>query len=764
MTGFPADWPDPGPINLAIHDLPHQSSTMEWWYVNGHCITSDDTALSFFAAFFRQAKGKDPATGSPQFAHSLTWAIHDVKNQKSNNVSRVDKSAVTEGLKLMRWGLGSKDPRLNRALKEILERGNVPKPDRIFSGNVFVGDQRLELEYADASFRKDDTGNYRLQLSDRERGLGCDLLFEPQRSPIRHGADGVVRGPNDETMFYYFIPRCRLTGSITCRGEKLELREGVGWYDHEFGFTKLETVHEEIEARLTPEERESVHADRRKRRDECQVAWNWICAHLDGGIDLTVYPLEYVHTGKPAGDWAILVDADGVRTSYPDIALEAHEFWQSTQTFFHYPIGWKLRIPSAELELEIRAAFSDQEFITLISKPSFWEGRVEVKGTYKGKPVSGLGYVERSGYAPYETLDGFFEEVSKVVRQSVERIIPLKLDYVTARNLIASKEKEHYMEGVDIEQYARAQLRPIREIVDRGGKGWRSYAAITCCDVVGGDSRDYVQWLALPEMMHVGSLIVDDVEDKSEVRRGGPTAHLLYGEAQAINSGTAAYFIGVGLLMSDKMSAASKLRLYDLYFDAIRAGHAGQALDIDGFDAVAQEAVHSGQSATLEGRVLAVHRLKTAAPAGCLARMGAIAGGGTEKQITGVGRFFEDVGLAFQIVDDVLNLRGFKGNLKAKAEDMVQGKVTLPVAKAMSRLPIEERRWLYETIKSKPNDVEVVTAIVDKLEICGAIEACQTHARDMIENSWVALQPLVEDSLAKMMLRAFCWFVLERHY
>ena len=91
-------------------------------------------------------------------------------------------------------------------------------------------------------------------------------------------------------------------------------------------------------------------------------------------------------------------------------------------------------------------------------------------------------------------------------------------------------------------------IKPIREITDRGGKGWRSYAAITCCDIVGGDSRKFVEWLAMPELMHVGSLIVDDVEDKSVVRRGGPTAHMLYGEAQAINSGTAAYFIAQKLL------------------------------------------------------------------------------------------------------------------------------------------------------------------------------------------------------------------------
>jgi geranylgeranyl pyrophosphate synthase len=320
------------------------------------------------------------------------------------------------------------------------------------------------------------------------------------------------------------------------------------------------------------------------------------------------------------------------------------------------------------------------------------------------------------------------------------------------------------MRGVDVEQYARTHLHPIREIVDRGGKGWRSYAAITCIDIVGGDSRKFVEWIALPELMHVGSLIVDDVEDKSTTRRGGPTAHVMYGEGQAINSGTAAYFIGTHLLDSKLVSDRDKIRTYDLYFEALRAGHAGQAIDIDGFEHMMEGVVASGDSALLEERVLAVHRLKTAAPAGCLARMGAIAGGGSEAQIEGLGRFFEDLGLAFQIIDDVLNLRGFKGNLKSKAEDINQGKITLPVAKAMSRLGPRERQWLWETLRTKPEDVCVVGKIVAQLEACGAIEACAVQARALVEEGWQKLEPTVEDSLSKLLLRAFGWYVLERHY
>jgi geranylgeranyl pyrophosphate synthase len=83
-------------------------------------------------------------------------------------------------------------------------------------------------------------------------------------------------------------------------------------------------------------------------------------------------------------------------------------------------------------------------------------------------------------------------------------------------------------------------IAPIRTI-DRGGKAWRSYVALACCDAVGGDSQPLLSWLAMPELMHVGSLMVDDVEDRSLVRR--VTSGTMYGEPLMINAGTLCYFL-----------------------------------------------------------------------------------------------------------------------------------------------------------------------------------------------------------------------------
>jgi geranylgeranyl pyrophosphate synthase len=304
----------------------------------------------------------------------------------------------------------------------------------------------------------------------------------------------------------------------------------------------------------------------------------------------------------------------------------------------------------------------------------------------------------------------------------------------------------------------------VREIIDRGGKAWRSYAALACCEVVNGDSRKIVRWLAMPELLHVGSLIVDDVEDQSAVRRGGPACHVLYGEPLAINAGTAAYFLAQGLLVQPDISDARLVRLYDLYFEAMRAGHAGQALDLDGPVDLVPHAVETGDARALEERILTTHRLKTAVPAASLARMGAIVGGGSDAQVDAVGDLFEALGLAFQIIDDVLNLRGFGGGLKTRAEDLSKGTVTLPFAKALPLLPPERRRWLWRMLQRRPDDQAVLAGMVETMESCGAIRASADQARDLVESAWRRTGPMLDDSLTKVMLRAFGWYILERHY
>jgi geranylgeranyl pyrophosphate synthase len=282
--------------------------------------------------------------------------------------------------------------------------------------------------------------------------------------------------------------------------------------------------------------------------------------------------------------------------------------------------------------------------------------------------------------------------------------------------------------------------------------------------VVGGDPERFRSWLAMPELLHVGSLIVDDVQDSSAVRRGGPSAHVSHGVPLAINAGSACYFLAEMPAADERLAAHKRVQVYEAYFQAVRAAHAGQALDIDGLAEVMPHVVATGDGALLERRLRATHRLKSAVPPSALARMAALIGDGTEAQVDGLGNLFEAFGIAFQIVDDVLNLKGFQRDLKTRGEDIREGKVTAPVAQAMSRLDRDARAQLWRTLSGKPSQPEVVLGVIETLAQCGALEACERQAREVIESAWARIDPLIPDSHAKIKLRAFGWYVLDRHY
>ena len=111
-----------------------------------------------------------------------------------------------------------------------------------------------------------------------------------------------------------------------------------------------------------------------------------------------------------------------------------------------------------------------------------------------------------------------------------------------------------------------------------------------------------------------------------------------------------------------------------------------------------------------------------------------------------------------------LNLKGFKDGLKTKGEDITAGKITYPMARAFSMLSKKDRRELYSIIQSKTKDIRVISRAIALLDSCHAIDLAEKEARSSLEAAWRELDPLVEDSLVKINLRAFSWYVLDRTY
>lgn len=164
------------------------------------------------------------------------------------------------------------------------------------------------------------------------------------------------------------------------------------------------------------------------------------------------------------------------------------------------------------------------------------------------------------------------------------------------------------------------------------------------------------------ELLHAGSLIVDDIEDDSSHRRGKPTLHRSYGLAVALNAGNYLYFWPLELVRSLELPSAMELEIYRRYHRALLMAHLGQALDVGTrVDALQQEEIAGVCQCSL--------KLKTGALTSFSLVLGAILAGADGGVIDALEHFGNDFGVGLQMWDDLGNFIGIKDPQK-KWEDL----------------------------------------------------------------------------------------------
>jgi geranylgeranyl pyrophosphate synthase/predicted secreted hydrolase len=757
MSASPRYWPDSGPLDHEIHDAPHALADTEEWHVNCHVSDGRGADLSMFAAFFRMALADPAAPGRPRFAHAVVWAVSDPLTGTYHSYSQVDR-VVPAYVRRRLIGAAGLDSRIGRALAEVVDRGQIPLPDRLMETTPVAELDGLDLTFDGCDLVRRN-GSYELRLVSRRRDVTCDLCLHPRGPAVRHGTDGVI-AVGDEEVHHYFLPACDVTGRLELPGgHVVEVVEGRGWFDHRFGVSAGGSG-------SSRPDRPGHGAD--GRPDGARpLAWTWTNIALADGGAVSAYEVIEPSTRKTIDRNVIVVDVDGTTRTAAHVELESGTPWRSARTFREYSTSSRLVSDDLGLHLELEACSPDQECVTALASPAFWEGRCTVRGTLGGEPVSGRAFVIQRGVDGVGDIEALLARVGEVVIAAVEEVLPHRPTGEALHNLVGTSSARQ-LRGIDPDLLGAAIAQPIRSIVDRGGKAWRSYLLLACCDAVGGDSRRFRKMLAVPEIVHAGSLIIDDIEDDSNTRRGGPACHVEFGQALAINAGNAAYFAAPGILMSSEAVRRKpdrvKLELYELYFRAMRGAHAGQAMDLQGVHDLMSSSVTTGDTRQLEERILTCYRFKTGVPAACFAAMGAVLGDGTERQISAIVDYMEAAGVAFQIIDDVLNLTGFEHERKTTGEDIFNGTVTLPLAQALAVLDRQERQALWSMYQAAGHDRSLVPGIIETLDRCGSLRACKAMAHDLMEENWAVLEKELEPSHATVMLRAFSWFVLERHH
>ena len=258
---------------------------------------------------------------------------------------------------------------------------------------------------------------------------------------------------------------------------------------------------------------------------------------------------------------------------------------------------------------------------------------------------------------------------------------------------------------------ARGLYDPIDYVMSLGGKRIRPSLLLMSADAFGANPRDFVNQALAIEVFHNFTLLHDDVMDNAPVRRGKPTVHVKWSESTATLSGDA-MLIKAYELLADGIPDDKLPSVLALFSRTAREVCEGQQLDME----------FESRNDVTEGEYLEMIRLKTSVLLGCACKMGALIGGADEATAQLFYKVGENLGLAFQLQDDMLDVWGDEATFgKAIGGDIMNNKKTFLLINAMQRATgdhkVELSLWLSTPNASRAVKVPAVTAIYDALNL-----------------------------------------------
>lgn len=311
---------------------------------------------------------------------------------------------------------------------------------------------------------------------------------------------------------------------------------------------------------------------------------------------------------------------------------------------------------------------------------------------------------------------------------------------------------------VDRDLLHSACVAPFRSYLRRSGKMLRPYLVCLCLEAYGRDPRTRPREVALAEIIHSSSLILDDVADDSTYRRGDLTAHQQVGMLVAGAVGSEWLNLGFEVVWRDRESLGSRITsrlIEELAWEHFVTG-LGTTVDC----------IWPWQEKTncLPGEYLqqVVHR-STSYTYRLPLKIGGLTADVPESEVAKLSAFGEQVGLGFQIVDDLLNVKPADEHWgKEVAEDIVQGKLTLQVILALERAEGARRARLLEILRSGTHVQSELQEAVGVLEETGALEECRRLATELRDGALKIADDLGMDEIYRRRLKALACYVLRR--
>jgi geranylgeranyl diphosphate synthase type I len=349
---------------------------------------------------------------------------------------------------------------------------------------------------------------------------------------------------------------------------------------------------------------------------------------------------------------------------------------------------------------------------------------------------------------------GVLEEWRPVVDETIESLLPRTIDDAYLADFFGEPTYSY-----DSTALQGALSDPIWDLLDRGGKRWRAILFLLFVEALGDDPEAYLEYAVIPEVLHNGTIIVDDVEDGATHRRGEPALHHTHGIDVTLNAGNAMYFLPLKIITRNPGDLGAEVRLdaYEMLMYELNRTHLGQGMDIRWHNKKEIEIT--------DAEYLEMCACKTGCLGRIVARLAAIVTDNPDVE-RAVAKYAEEMAIAFQIADDVLDVEhaleegGDFG--KGVGNDIREGKKTLMAIHAAENASPEAVARLEEILWADENSDEGVREVVEIFESVGSVEYARSVAEELSESSKAHLDGLDLDPGPASKLTAFAEFVVER--
>ena len=272
-----------------------------------------------------------------------------------------------------------------------------------------------------------------------------------------------------------------------------------------------------------------------------------------------------------------------------------------------------------------------------------------------------------------------------------------------------------------------------------GGKRIRPALLLLAAKLFDYQGRGAVRLGAVVEIIHTATLVHDDIIDEAKTRRGRPAANTQWGNSKCVLAGDWLYMQAFKIAVQER-----NFRILDALIELTQQMVEGELLQIEKL----------GKLITLDEHFDLIFR-KTACLFSVCMRLGAILGGANAEQENTLAKYGHDLGMAFQIVDDVLDLTASEDVLgKPVASDLREGKVTMAVIHAMERCTPQERIKIETILRDRAFNGVTHAQILEILQRYGSLEAASTRAAHYADSACKSIGTFPDSEIKRALLWA----------